>query len=325
MTTNASLPAKSLQGCALPQNSLLSPEQNLNTTFRRRHRGAIEPSIQDLLSVNHPAPCYRQNPLTMASLPTEYPNLSLHLTDPALTLLISSSSSHQRRQSTSSSPFLLPTSHSPRYAALTDLTTASLTAYSSAARLGLGLPQRIIIDTTKRGPVILHSFLNPEIPQPKTKAEGAATSVAADAKAIVDQTREQLRPLSGSTVEEEARGLDEGVVGESVVHDGIAGGEGEGSDVTLAANGQSRTDSLDRGVGVRDDMAQADEDEGKLAPLLIATVVAPSHDKEANRAMGRLEKLGVEFQKRWVEQQVAQREAADAAEREQEEEENADG
>jgi hypothetical protein len=322
MATNASLPAKSLQGCARTPIHRTKPKHHLPTTTQgsnRNHqfRTCCRPIVLRL--------DITRKPPAMASLPTEYPNLSLHLTDPALTILISSSS-HLRRQSTSSSPSLLPTSHSPRYAALIDLTTASLTAYSSAARLGLGLPQRIIIDTTKRGPVILHSFLNPEIPQPKTKAEGAAANVAADAKAIVDQTREQLRPLSGSTVEEEARGLDEGVVGESVVHVGIAGGEGEGSDVTLAANGQSRTDSLDRGVGVRDDIAQADEDEEKLAPLLIATVVAPSHDKEASRAMGRLEKLGVEFQKRWVEQQAAEKEAADAAEREQEEEEeNADG
>jgi hypothetical protein len=262
----------------------------------------------------------------MASLPTAHPALSLHLTDPALTPLVSSSSSsHLRRQSTSSSPSLPPISHSPRFAALTDLTTASLTAYSSAVRLGLGQPQRIIIDTTKRGPVILHSFLNPEGPQSKANAEGTAASVAADAKAIVDQTREQLRPLSGSTIEEEMRVPDEGAIGGSAVRDGKPSGKGEESDMTLALNGQSISDSMDRGVGVRDDETQVEEDEGKLALLLIATVVAPSHDKEASRAMGRLEKLGLEFQKKWVEQQVAEREAAEGVEREQEEEENADG
>jgi hypothetical protein len=169
--------------------------------------------------------------------------------------------------------------------------------------------------------VILHSFLNPELPQAKAKTEGVVT----DAKAIVDQTREQLRPLSGSTVEEGTSGGNEGALGEGAGHDGNARGEGEGSEVTLAVNGQSITNSLGRGAGLRADKDQADEDEGKIAPLLIATVVAPSRDKEASRAMGRLEKLGVEFQKRWVEQQAAEREAAEAAEREQEEEENADG
>jgi hypothetical protein len=170
--------------------------------------------------------------------------------------------------------------------------------------------------------VILHSFLNPELPQ-QTKAK--ADVAVADAKAIVDQTREALRPLSGSTVEESASGGSEGAAGEIVLPDGTAGAEGEGSEVTLAVNGQSITDSLDKRAGLPDDKAQADEDEGKIAPLLIATVVAPSHDKEASRAMGRLEKLGVEFQKRWVEQQAAEREAPKAVEREQEEEENADG
>lgn len=169
--------------------------------------------------------------------------------------------------------------------------------------------------------MVLHSFLNPELPQQtKAKTEGAA----ADAKAIVDQTREQLRPLSGSTVEEGASGGSEGAAGESAGRGGAAGAELEGSEATLAVNGQSVTDSLDRGLGLHEDKAQVDEDEGKIAPLLIATVVAPCHDKEASRAMGRLEKLGVEFQKRWVEQQAAEREAAEAAEREQEEEENAD-
>ncbi len=182
----------------------------------------------------------------------------------------------------------------------------------------------MIIDTTKRGPVVLHSFLNPELPQTKAKAEVTATSVAADAKAIVDHTREQLRPLSGSTVEEEARGPRRAAAGEGMARDGISGAEGEGSDMTLAVNGQSIADSLDGGGGLHDDNTLAEEDEGKLAPLLIATVVAPSHDKEASRAMGRLERLGVEFQRRWVEQQAAEREAADAAEREVEEEETVD-
>jgi hypothetical protein len=150
--------------------------------------------------------------------------------------------------------------------------------------------------------------------------EGAA----ADAKAIVDQTREQLRPLSGSTVEEGASGDSDGAAGENLRPQGTAGAEGEDSEVTLAVNGQSIADSLDRGAALPDDTAKA-EDEGKIAPLLIATVVAPSHDKEASRAMARLEKLGVEFQKRWVEQQAAEREAAEAVEREREEEENADG
>lgn len=140
----------------------------------------------------------------------------------------------------------------------------------------------------------------------------------------MEQTREAMRPLSGSTIEE-AQGSSENAAGEGMGRGGTARGEGEGSEATLAVNGQSITDSLDRVPGLQDDKAQADEDEGKLAPILIATVVAPSHDKEASRAMGRLEKLGVEFQRRWVEQQAAEREAAEAAEVEEEGEDNADG
>lgn len=79
----------------------------------------------------------------MASLPSQHPNLSLHLTDTALTPLITSAHSQ------------------PQLEALTSLTTASLTSRTALARLGLGTAQRLMVEHAS-GPVVLHSFLNPE-------------------------------------------------------------------------------------------------------------------------------------------------------------------
>lgn len=229
----------------------------------------------------------------MASLPSAHPTVSLHLTDPALTPLISSSST------------LNPQSPSPRYRALTDLTTASITAYNSTERLGFGRPQRIMIDTTKYGPVILHAFLNVEQPQPR--AAGAQSPASAEglatAAAVLDQTREALRPLSSSTADEDEEGVND-PANKNADRDARAGEEAAGGlQGTLPANGQPITNSTDKGKGLEEQTREAEPltaDEGKLAPLLIATVVAPSHDQEARRAMGKLEKLGLEFQRRWV-------------------------
>jgi hypothetical protein len=179
-----------------------------------------------------------------------------------------------------------------------------------------------MIDTTKNGPVILHAFLNPEQPRPKEKT-GTQSPESADGTrataAVLDQTREALRPLSSSTVEAEAG--DKAPAGEGASRDAEAG---DGSDITVSVNGEPLPNGLDGGrasQGETMEAKQAAAEEGKLAPLLIATVVSPSHDQEARRAMGRLEKVGVEFQRKWVEQQAAK---ADDEEGE-DEENNADG
>ncbi len=82
----------------------------------------------------------------MASLPSQHPSLSLHLTDRALTPIISSSRS----------------SNPDRQAALETLVSTALAAHASALRLGLGNPVRILVETDDNGPVVLSSLLDPE-------------------------------------------------------------------------------------------------------------------------------------------------------------------
>ncbi|RYC54655.1 hypothetical protein CHU98_g11555, partial [Xylaria longipes] len=82
----------------------------------------------------------------MANLPSQHPNLSLHLTDRALTPLITSARASQHL------------SH------LTSLVHTAQAAYESAQRLGLGPVQRIMVEHGD-GPVLLQTFLSP-IPPP---------------------------------------------------------------------------------------------------------------------------------------------------------------
>ncbi|KAH7192982.1 uncharacterized protein B0J16DRAFT_411623 [Fusarium flagelliforme] len=79
----------------------------------------------------------------MASLPSQHPTLSLHLSDGTLTPLITSASSQSHLES------------------LTALTSSALSSQTAAQRLGLGRPQRLMVEYPDRGPVVLHSYLDP--------------------------------------------------------------------------------------------------------------------------------------------------------------------
>ncbi|KAI8718677.1 hypothetical protein NCS52_00647200 [Fusarium sp. LHS14.1] len=99
----------------------------------------------------------------MASLPSQHPTLSLHLSDVTLTPLITSASSQSHLES------------------LTALTSSALSSQTAAQRLGLGRPQRLMVEYPERGPVVLHSYLDPrDTAEASTagnnNAAGAATS-----------------------------------------------------------------------------------------------------------------------------------------------------
>ncbi|KAF5021199.1 hypothetical protein F66182_6788 [Fusarium sp. NRRL 66182] len=79
----------------------------------------------------------------MASLPSQHPTLSLHLSDVTLTPLITSASSQSHLES------------------LTALTSSALSSQTAAQRLGLGRPQRLMVEYPDRGPVVLHSYVDP--------------------------------------------------------------------------------------------------------------------------------------------------------------------
>ncbi|KAF4978741.1 hypothetical protein FZEAL_4934 [Fusarium zealandicum] len=97
----------------------------------------------------------------MASLPSQHPTLSLHLSDVSLTPLITSASSQSHLES------------------LTSLTSSALSSQTAAQRLGLGRPQRLMVEYPDRGPVVLHAYLDPrDATEPST---ANATTIAAAA------------------------------------------------------------------------------------------------------------------------------------------------
>lgn len=99
----------------------------------------------------------------------------------------------------------------------------------------------------------------------------------------MEQAREDLRPLSGTT---------EG--------SSVAGHRNEGEEVV---NGVVNGGDYGRGTDIGDG-EQADEEDGAVQqpPMLIASVIAASAGEtlEARRAAARLERMGREFQREFM-------------------------
>jgi hypothetical protein len=95
-----------------------------------------------------------------------------------------------------------------------------------------------------------------------------------------------------------------------------AGGSGGGGD------GDGDEEQKEEGEGESEE-----ESEEARPPMLVATVVAPKYTaaREARRAAARLERMGGEFQRRWVEEKVRNEESEADEEEEEEEEEEDDG
>ncbi|KAH6722089.1 hypothetical protein BKA61DRAFT_468953 [Leptodontidium sp. MPI-SDFR-AT-0119] len=115
----------------------------------------------------------------------------LHIADRALNPILSSSQSPSGHDTSSQLR--------RQFQTLSTLTTAAINAYDTASRLGLGAPQRIMMETQSSGPVVLTSYL-------QSPVRGRAT---------VEQTQETRR-LLGENVEErsareaQANGVDDG-------------------------------------------------------------------------------------------------------------------
>ena len=207
----------------------------------------------------------------MANLPSiaTHPHLARHLADRALTPILSSSrnpSSSRNSQSQTQAQ------------ALSSLTTAAITAYDMAARLGLGLPQRIMIETQSSGPTIFHSYINPPSTQ---RPQIPHAQDQENVQGIVEQAQDGLRPLTGTT---DAGSVDE---------------PGESSEVLV------------NGIPHNEEVVEEDEESSiQPPPLLIASVVAPTAADaiDARRAAARLERTGREFQREWLREQASRNE-----------------
>ncbi|KAM5352229.1 hypothetical protein ACJ41O_004952 [Fusarium nematophilum] len=119
----------------------------------------------------------------MASLPSQHPTLSLHLSDVTLTPLITSASSQSQLES------------------LTSLTSSALSSQTAAQRLGLGRPQRLMVEYPDRGPVVLHSYLDPRDASEPSTANNSVASAAAAAAAPSTSSRPGSAPGSSHGAE----------------------------------------------------------------------------------------------------------------------------
>ncbi|KAI0479932.1 hypothetical protein F4859DRAFT_454011 [Xylaria cf. heliscus] len=220
----------------------------------------------------------------MANLPSQHPNLSLHLTDRALNPLITSARD--------------PT----HLARLTSLTQTAQAAHESAARLGLGAAQRIMVEHGD-GPVLLQTFLSPiQQPPSQPSASPSATpptnggrhshshshshSPHQGALALAVENRNNT-----STPQPQAQALAD--------PPNLRGGAANDRALFLAADDDPDDD---------DDDGDDEEENPDAPPMLFGIVVAPRGDdtREARRAAVRLERVGREFQSRWAELQQQQ-------------------
>ncbi|KFY08886.1 hypothetical protein V492_05826 [Pseudogymnoascus sp. VKM F-4246] len=205
------------------------------------------------------------------------PPLSLHLADTALKPLLS----------TAAPP-------SPQAKNLRALTTAALSAHTSASRLGLGYPVHILVETKDGGPVAMHAFLDPEA----RRGEALKNTGLLDVHSVGEE-EPRLRSSRGSP---EATGEDRGDGGE------LEEGQTHGQENSELTNGVA---AMQIGAPTTEGCDEAEEGGPPLAPMLVATVVAESHSRmsEARRAVRRLEGMGRGFQEQWVREREEEEES----------------
>lgn len=226
------------------------------------------------------------------SLPSQHPHLAIHLTDRALTPVISSSlppatfssqpqakpktfstSPPSSASSSSSSPTASESPTSSQADSLALLTSTALSSYDTAKRLDRGAPLRTMIEYGSPppapppnkegpgGPVVLHSYMCP-------------MGLVFGAPGARNRRRGSQGSLTTAAAEEDTT-------------------EDEGDGKAVAS--QERVEVENEGEG-------ADGEGPNAPPMFTSTVVAPdaSHLRDARRAAGRLERLARVVQTEWV-------------------------
>lgn len=213
----------------------------------------------------------------MSNLSTSHPTIALHVSDQTLTPLLSSS---QSLQTLSDSNVTVPQAQ-----ALNALTSTSITTYETARRLALGLPQRVIIETANDGPILLQSYLDPTSVTPRNLINR------------VDSTDEYLndlldvgRPSTGVSDQTTINGLENVGRTSHPLTNGFGDDHGANSE------------------------AHSGEDSTAIQPppMLFSTVVVPRRsDLDEGRTVAmRIERMGRQFQREWLREQVTEREQA---------------
>ena len=251
----------------------------------------------------------------MANLPQKHPHLGIHLTDRALTPLITSARTQQQQQQ--------------QREALTALSRAALSAHEAASRLGLGSPQRVAVEHRDAGPVVLQSFMSASSasasPAPSSSSPassrraghgrgGGGGGGGANGGGIVsggyggprdqDDRNDPGREDGGDTAtaadaKDENEDNDDNRDEERRTHDTLHNTTARLRQVQLGHDDYDNDDHNDREYEGRSE----DGDGADVPPMLVGVVVAPSADEAlgARRAAARLERVGREVQARWAE------------------------
>ncbi|KAI1194726.1 hypothetical protein F5X97DRAFT_267038 [Nemania serpens] len=245
----------------------------------------------------------------MANLPSQHPHLAIHLTDRALTPLISSARAKQH------------------FDALTTLSHTALSAHESAHRLGLGPPQRIVVEHGE-GPVLLQAFLSPHAPTPTPTLTTVTTPLLTQDDQPASSSAAAANGGASRSPPSPAQNLRQHQGALALAVESRGGGGATAAAPTTATTNTTTTAYLRGGAGPRHDDdehhhhrnhagyghhplfladdADLDEDENPDAPpMLVGIVVAASADAtlEARRAAARLEHVGREIQGQWTESQ----------------------
>ncbi|KAI8630000.1 hypothetical protein F5Y19DRAFT_67278 [Xylariaceae sp. FL1651] len=237
----------------------------------------------------------------MANLPSQHPNLVLHLTDRAMTSLITSARAQPQLQS------------------LTALSHIALNAHESALRLGLGIPQRIMVEHGD-GPVFLQTFLSPhpatttllpphDYHTTRQSAIGPDTGLSAAAAQLallsVSGANGGAQQSEAQTQNPRQRQQHQGALSLAAESRGAAP---TSSNAAAYLRGGAATDDdeeHEHSVLLGDETDLDEEVNPDAPPMLVGIVVAPSSDEtlEARRAAARLERVGREIQAQWTEAQ----------------------
>lgn len=211
----------------------------------------------------------------MANLSANHPTIALHISDRTLTPLLSSSQASQ----------IDPDAVTSQAQALQTLTQTSITAYETTRRLGLGVPQRLMIETANDGPVLLQSYMNPSSVIPRNLVGGVD-----DTNGYVNDLLDVGRPSTGVSEQTTITELPN---------------TGEPS--------RPLTNGFDSDHGLIIEEHSDDESTAiQPPPMLFATVVVPRRSdlSEGRTVAMRMERVGRQFQREWVREQVAEREQA---------------
>lgn len=212
----------------------------------------------------------------MDSKITSSPNLAYHLTDRALTPLVSSAPAPDESHADGSNRAA---------SALGYLTTFAIAVYDSTTRLGLGAPQRVMIETNDDA-TVLHSYLSTQLSQAPSCTEH-------------DQRNGNDSTLNSSTVVSSLRTPGGPVDAVSTLDD--AGRERRR--MADETNGTRNTgEDGQSGMEANFEAQLVQRPARRQAPLLIGTVVARRKEdlSDARRAAARIERTGRNVQREWV-------------------------